>query len=197
MGKRIYLFILILLSFTVGCQKNGDDIKVKEKIKEVTVEKVQKPIIAKKVKGEDAIIGINMMDSGGRYIRFYDHFGWFVYDKDQGKVVGAIDLAKYGLSQTQGSDSISTLFDEEEVKAYFHNNPKKNIYCYDIKKGTVEVIEEELLNSVLNKESVKKQERDFRGEIVSQDIDPWKLKYREAKTGEEYLLLEGYDPNSF
>ncbi len=188
--KRIVVFLLVVVMFFTGC---GQDKSSKETIKEdeTAIQEVVKP----KEIPTSGVVNPIVEDYGERYIAVMDHYGWFLYDKNEDKIIGAFGLGHYGFTQTQGDDAVQSYFKEDEMAAYFWKGSRNSAYRYNIGKGTVQRLVEERQVEIEN-DKERENTTDSKGELIIKDLNPKNMIYKDKNNGKEYHLLENYNIES-
>lgn len=187
----LFLALAITLLFT-ACSEKETSIKQETEV-EITAQEVIKPNEIP----NDGIVDISVESVDSKYLTIIDNFGWFLFDKEQERIVGAIDLKNYGLSQTQGDEAVSALFDKDKMTAYFFQNLDQDIYKYRIKEGIVQKAKKDEVEPLLEKiKNRQNTENSVEGEAIILDTNPSNMKFKD-KDGKEYQLLKDYNPDSF
>lgn len=187
----LFLALAITLLFT-ACSEKETSIKQETEV-EITAQEVIKP----KEISNDGIVNISVESAGSKYLTIIDDFGWFLFDKEQEKIVGAIDLKNYGLSQTQGDEAVSALFGEDKMASYFYKNLDQDIYKYRINEGIVQKAKKDEVEPLLEKiKNRQNTENSVEGEAIIPDINPSNMKFKD-RDGKEYQPLKDYNPDSF
>lgn len=185
--KKIKIAIFVVMALVLVACNNP---KPEEKTP-VPVEENINIIEDHKVKSEDidkpGIVAMVLEAATDEEVVFMDHFGLFVYNLKEEKIVGSVDLKAIGMSLIQGDDATAARYDEINKKVFLYNTDQTKNYIYEIDKDRLIETDKEKINKLM--ENIQRSEE--KGTLVKETTNPRELKYKDNQ-GKEYYLLKDY-----